>query len=62
MPDQTIECSDCGREFVFTEREQAFYASKVDAKTGRPWNPPKRCKPCREARKQDRPKQDQQRY
>jgi len=54
MPDQTLECTDCREPFTFTEREQAFYATKLDAKTGQPWSAPKRCKPCREAKKQAR--------
>ena len=46
--DRNITCADCGQEFVFTESEQAFYAEKgfTDA--------PKRCKPCRQARKAQR--------
>ena len=28
MADKTLVCSDCGKEFVFTEGEQAFYAEK----------------------------------
>jgi len=54
MPDKTIQCVDCSEEFAFTEREQAFYATKLDAKTGMPWSAPKRCKPCRDAKKQAR--------
>ena len=42
--DKTIVCKDCGQEFVFTEKEQAFYASKNFAD-------PVRCKACRTARK-----------
>jgi CxxC-x17-CxxC domain-containing protein len=46
--DRNINCADCGQEFVFTASEQAFYAEKgfTDA--------PKRCKPCRQARKAQR--------
>ncbi len=46
--DRNITCADCGQEFVFTASEQAFYAEKgfTDA--------PKRCKPCRQARKAQR--------
>ena len=40
--DKTIVCKDCGAEFVFTEREQLFYASKN-------FSEPVRCKACREA-------------
>lgn len=44
--DKTIICKDCGKEFVFTAEEQAFYAERnfVD---------PVRCKECRQARKQN---------
>ena len=43
--DKTLVCIDCGAEFVFTAEEQAFYEEK-----GFP-DEPRRCKPCREARK-----------
>lgn len=39
-----IICQNCGKEFVFNEAEQEFYKIK-----GFP--EPKRCKPCRDARK-----------
>ena len=45
MQDKTLTCRDCGREFVFTVREQEFYAEKQFA------NPPSRCPECRAARK-----------
>ena len=48
MSDQQIACSECGATFVFTAAEQAFYAEKQLAA------PPKRCKPCRQARKSAR--------
>ncbi len=44
--DKTIKCVDCGAEFVFTVRDQEFYAEKGFT------NEPKRCKACREAKKQ----------
>ncbi|WP_040418654.1 zinc-ribbon domain containing protein, partial [Clostridium celatum] len=28
MADKTIVCRDCGKEFIFTEVEQAFYKEK----------------------------------
>ena len=40
MADKTLVCSDCGKEFVFTEGEQAFYAEKGFT------NEPKRCPEC----------------
>jgi CxxC-x17-CxxC domain-containing protein len=46
--DRNIACADCGQEFVFTASEQAFYAEKGFT------DPPKRCKPCRQARKAQR--------
>ena len=44
MPDKTINCQDCGRDFIFTEEEQNYYAE-------RGFQDPKRCKACRMARK-----------
>ena len=46
--DRNIACADCGQEFVFTASEQAFYAERGFT------DPPKRCKPCRQARKAQR--------
>ena len=43
--DKILQCMDCGYDFEFTISEQEFYASKGLA------NHPKRCKPCRIARK-----------
>lgn len=43
--DIILQCSDCGCDFEFTVSEQEFYASKGLT------NQPKRCKPCRSARK-----------
>lgn len=45
MPDQVIVCTDCKSEFIFNEGEQKFYAA-------RDFEQPKRCKECREKRKQ----------
>lgn len=44
MADKTLTCSDCGMEFTFTEREQAFYAEKG-------FTEPRRCPSCRASRK-----------
>lgn len=49
MSDQQIQCSDCGNAFVFTDAERTFYDSKGLA------SPPKRCVPCRKARKLSSP-------
>ena len=43
--DRTLVCNECGQEFVFTAGEQEFYAEKGFA------NDPKKCKACRDARK-----------
>jgi CxxC-x17-CxxC domain-containing protein len=43
--DKTLTCRDCGTSFVFTQGEQAFYASKGLT------NEPTRCPDCRSARK-----------
>ncbi|HEX2952484.1 MAG TPA: zinc-ribbon domain containing protein [Bacillota bacterium] len=45
--DKTLTCVDCGSEFVFTAGEQEFYASRGFT------NEPKRCKSCRDNRKQN---------
>ncbi len=44
MADKTLTCSDCGIEFEFSEREQAFYAEKG-------FTEPRRCPSCRASRK-----------
>ena len=44
--DQTISCSECGENFVFTQGERQFYIERGFE------YPPKRCKPCRAQRKQ----------
>lgn len=46
MQDKTLVCSDCGKEFVFTAKEQEFYKEKGFD------NEPKRCRDCRIAKKQ----------
>ncbi len=46
--DKTIVCKECGKEFIFSAREQEFYAEKGFE------NEPQRCKPCRDARKHNR--------
>jgi len=44
MPDMEITCAECGEIFPFTEREQEYYQE-------RNLTHPKRCKPCRDARR-----------
>ncbi len=46
--DKKITCVDCGEEFVFTARDQEFYAEKGFN------NEPKRCKACRDKKKAER--------
>ena len=48
LQDMTIECVDCKEDFVFTTGEQEFFKDKI----GPNYNVPKRCKPCRQAKKQ----------
>ncbi len=47
MADQTLTCTDCGKQFTFTESEQEFYRSKG-------FSTPGRCPDCRAARKAQR--------
>jgi len=44
MADKVLICKDCGKEFVFTESEQAFYKEKGFE------NEPQRCPECRRAK------------
>jgi len=44
MPDLEITCSECNTPFTFSEREQEYYRE-------RNLTHPKRCKPCRDARR-----------
>jgi len=46
--DKPLVCVDCGQEFIFTAGEQEFYDRKGFREI------PKRCRPCREARKSRR--------
>ena len=46
--DKSIQCSDCGIDFTFSGEEQEFFQSKGYT------NEPKRCSPCRQARKTER--------
>ena len=45
--DVKIKCQECGEEFVFTANEQRFYEEKG-------FIPPKRCRLCRQKRKERR--------
>jgi len=48
--DKSLTCVECKKEFVFTVKDQEFYATKVGA-DGKPWGEPKRCRQCRDRRK-----------
>jgi CxxC-x17-CxxC domain-containing protein len=47
MPVMDIVCAACSTVFEFTEEEREFYESKG-------FQPPRKCKPCRTAAKQNR--------
>lgn len=44
--DKTLICQECGQEFIWTAGEQEFFAQKGFT------NEPRRCKDCRDKRKQ----------
>lgn len=46
--DKTMNCRDCGGEFVFTAGEQGFYLEKGLL------NEPQRCPSCRATRRRER--------
>jgi len=45
--DKTLVCVDCGAEFTFSAADQEFHAA-------RGYQDPKRCAPCRQARRSER--------
>jgi CxxC-x17-CxxC domain-containing protein len=45
--DKTLVCADCGAEFTFSAADQEFHAA-------RGYQDPKRCAPCRQARRAER--------
>ena len=47
LEDKTLTCTDCGQEFVFSADEQELFQTRGYT------NEPKRCTPCRNARKQN---------
>lgn len=51
MLDKILKCSDCKNEFLFTGSEQTFYAAKK-------FTEPKRCKPCREKKREERDRRE----
>jgi CxxC-x17-CxxC domain-containing protein len=44
IEDLSIHCIDCGQDFIWTVGEQVFFRDKGLK------NPPKRCKPCKQAK------------
>jgi CxxC-x17-CxxC domain-containing protein len=46
--DQELTCSDCGQSFTFSGEDQAYFNE-------RGYSTPKRCKTCRQAKKQEQP-------
>lgn len=46
--DQTRTCTDCGGTFMWSAGEQAFFHEKGFSE------PPKRCKDCRQAKREGR--------
>jgi hypothetical protein len=44
--DLQLTCNDCGREFTFSSEDQAFFRE-------RGYSTPKRCKVCRQAKKNE---------
>ncbi len=52
LKDKTLKCKDCGSEFVFGARDQEFFVKQG-------YQDPKRCKPCRDAKKQANKSQGQ---
>lgn len=51
MPDQTRTCieDECGKAFIITEKEAAWFQSRIP-----PMSLPKRCSECRARRKKER--------
>lgn len=48
LKDIELVCKDCGEKFMFTVRDQEFYAEKGFT------NQPVRCKACRDKKKSER--------
>lgn len=44
--DRTLICADCGNSFTWSAREQEFFREMGFS------NPPKRCRQCRQAKKE----------
>lgn len=52
MPDKTLTCVECGTDFIFTEAQKERLEQLVQSGRIEKWFEPKRCKACRDARKQ----------
>ena len=52
MQDKTIVCKDCGKEFIFSIRDQEFYKEQGFQ------NEPVRCRECRAKKKAERAARD----
>jgi CxxC-x17-CxxC domain-containing protein len=48
VQDKSLTCKDCGKQFMFSVRDQQFYAEKGFE------NEPQRCRDCRAQRKNSR--------
>lgn len=44
LHDITLDCKDCKKTFIFSEKSQELFASQG-------WSPPIRCYDCRQAKK-----------
>jgi CxxC-x17-CxxC domain-containing protein len=47
ISDRTVKCATCGRNFLFTAKEQEFFM-------GKGFKEPRHCRECRQQRKQER--------
>jgi hypothetical protein len=52
MPDKQIECVECKKPFVFTEVAEKRLHELVSEGKIQEYHEPRRCQPCRNARKQ----------
>jgi len=54
MTDETLICTECNAEFIFTAGEQEFYTEKGFLTPDGELQKPRKCKPCRDAAKANR--------
>jgi len=50
--DKTLKCKDCGKYFVFSEKEQDFFQKLYDEGKIKVFVAPKRCPECRKIKKE----------